>query len=81
MSCRKSDCWYHIIMTAVSGKVCVPRQLVIIKDPSSIPDAVIKAGLGLPLGTPMFCLLFFFFLKFQVNVAVCFISDENIMRT
>ncbi|KAJ8640786.1 hypothetical protein MRB53_017480 [Persea americana] len=35
-----SDCY---------GKVCVPRQLVIIKDPSSIPDAVIKAGLGLPL--------------------------------
>lgn len=33
------------------GKVGVPRQLVITKDPSSIPDAVIKAGLTLPLGT------------------------------
>eukprot|EP00268_Persea_americana_P042891 TRINITY_DN4297_c1_g2_i5.p1 TRINITY_DN4297_c1_g2~~TRINITY_DN4297_c1_g2_i5.p1 ORF type:complete len:336 (-),score=71.82 TRINITY_DN4297_c1_g2_i5:440-1447(-) len=35
-----SDCY---------GKVCVPKQLVITKDPSSIPDAVIKAGLTLPL--------------------------------
>ncbi|CAK9167868.1 unnamed protein product [Ilex paraguariensis] len=32
------------------GKVGVPRQLVIRKDPSSIPDAVTKAGLRLPLG-------------------------------
>ncbi|XP_059631190.1 inositol-tetrakisphosphate 1-kinase 3-like [Cornus florida] len=31
------------------GKVCVPKQLVITKDPSSIPDAVNKAGLLLPL--------------------------------
>ncbi|KAH7689820.1 inositol-1,3,4-trisphosphate 5/6-kinase / inositol-tetrakisphosphate 1-kinase protein [Dioscorea alata] len=31
------------------GKVSVPKQLVIIKDPSSIPDAVSKAGLTLPL--------------------------------
>ncbi|XP_058069601.1 inositol-tetrakisphosphate 1-kinase 3-like isoform X2 [Magnolia sinica] len=31
------------------GKVGVPRQLVITKDPSSIPDAVTKAGLKLPL--------------------------------
>lgn len=31
------------------GKICIPRQLVITKDPSSIPDAVIKAGLSLPL--------------------------------
>ncbi|KAF8410291.1 hypothetical protein HHK36_002817 [Tetracentron sinense] len=35
-----SDCY---------GKVGVPRQLVITKDPSSIPDAVNKAGLVLPL--------------------------------
>ncbi|XP_058080763.1 inositol-tetrakisphosphate 1-kinase 3-like isoform X1 [Magnolia sinica] len=35
-----SDCY---------GKVGVPRQLVITKDPSSIPDAVTKAGLTLPL--------------------------------
>ncbi|XP_072990931.1 inositol-tetrakisphosphate 1-kinase 3 isoform X1 [Typha latifolia] len=31
------------------GKVGVPRQLVITKDPSSIPAAVTKAGLTLPL--------------------------------
>ncbi|KAK9166115.1 hypothetical protein Scep_001306 [Stephania cephalantha] len=31
------------------GKVGVPKQLVIMKDPSSIPDAVAKAGLCLPL--------------------------------
>nr|GME00313.1 inositol-tetrakisphosphate 1-kinase 3-like isoform X1 [Ipomoea batatas] len=31
------------------GKVDVPRQLVIEYDPSSIPDAVTKAGLRLPL--------------------------------
>lgn len=31
------------------GKVCVPKQMVITKDPSSIPDAVMKAGLALPL--------------------------------
>uniref|UniRef100_A0A5B7AW60 Inositol-tetrakisphosphate 1-kinase n=2 Tax=Davidia involucrata TaxID=16924 RepID=A0A5B7AW60_DAVIN len=31
------------------GKVGVPKQLVIKKDPSSIPDAVNKAGLMLPL--------------------------------
>ncbi|XP_066387089.1 inositol-tetrakisphosphate 1-kinase 1-like isoform X1 [Miscanthus floridulus] len=31
------------------GEVCAPRQLVIMKDPSSIPDAVAKAGLTLPL--------------------------------
>ncbi|XP_068656052.1 inositol-tetrakisphosphate 1-kinase 4-like isoform X1 [Aristolochia californica] len=32
-----------------NGKVGVPRQLVITKDPSSIPDAAVKAGLTLPL--------------------------------
>ncbi|KQJ96196.1 inositol-tetrakisphosphate 1-kinase 1 [Brachypodium distachyon] len=31
------------------GEVCAPRQLVIMKDPSSIPAAVAKAGLTLPL--------------------------------
>ncbi|MCL7024083.1 hypothetical protein MKW94_030215, partial [Papaver nudicaule] len=36
-----SDCY---------GTVGVPKQLVITKDPSSIPDAVSKAGLMLPLG-------------------------------
>ncbi|WOL03062.1 inositol-tetrakisphosphate 1-kinase 3 [Canna indica] len=35
-----SDCY---------GTVGTPKQLVIIKDPSSIPDAVSKAGLTLPL--------------------------------
>ncbi|XP_058080764.1 inositol-tetrakisphosphate 1-kinase 3-like isoform X2 [Magnolia sinica] len=40
-----SDCY---------GKVGVPRQLVITKDPSSIPDAVTKAGLTLPLGGLLF---------------------------
>jgi hypothetical protein len=32
------------------GKVGVPRQLVVTKDPSSIPYEVTKAGLKLPLG-------------------------------
>ncbi|CAK9157931.1 unnamed protein product [Ilex paraguariensis] len=36
-------------MSDAYGKVYVPRQLVIKKDPSSIPDAVTKAGLILPL--------------------------------
>ncbi|KAI9180377.1 hypothetical protein LWI28_004231 [Acer negundo] len=31
------------------GKVCVPRQMVIKKDPLSIPDDVFEAGLKLPL--------------------------------
>jgi hypothetical protein len=31
-------------------EVCTPRQLVIMKDPSSIPTAVAMAGLTLPLG-------------------------------
>ncbi|KAK4476962.1 hypothetical protein RD792_016132 [Penstemon davidsonii] len=31
------------------GKVCTPRQLVILKDPTSIPDEVTKAGLRVPL--------------------------------
>lgn len=31
------------------GKVGVPRQLVVTKDPTSIPDEVAKAGLKLPL--------------------------------
>ncbi|XP_011088035.1 inositol-tetrakisphosphate 1-kinase 3 isoform X1 [Sesamum indicum] len=31
------------------GKVCIPRQLVIPKDPTSIPDEVAKAGLRVPL--------------------------------
>ncbi|KMZ56035.1 Inositol-tetrakisphosphate 1-kinase [Zostera marina] len=31
------------------GKVGVPKQLVILRDPSSIPDAVISAELNLPL--------------------------------
>ncbi|KAG6515760.1 hypothetical protein ZIOFF_026189 [Zingiber officinale] len=35
-----SDCY---------GKVGVPRQLVVTKEPSSIPDAVSKAELSLPL--------------------------------
>lgn len=34
-----------------AGKVSVPRQLVIKRDASSIPDAVNRAGLRLPLGT------------------------------
>lgn len=36
-----------------AGKVGVPKQLVIKKDPASIPDAVTKAGLRLPLGMSM----------------------------
>lgn len=34
-----------------AGKVGIPKQLVIKKDPSSIPDEVSKAGLRLPIGT------------------------------
>ncbi|XP_042509362.1 inositol-tetrakisphosphate 1-kinase 3-like isoform X1 [Macadamia integrifolia] len=37
---NQSDCY---------GKIGVPKQLVVKKDPSSIPDAVSKAGLILPL--------------------------------
>lgn len=36
------------------GKVCVPRQMVINNDPSSIPHEVIRAGLKLPLGSVAF---------------------------
>ncbi|KAF2294311.1 hypothetical protein GH714_009154 [Hevea brasiliensis] len=36
------------------GKVCVPRQMVVNKDPSSIPREVTKAGLKLPLGGVLF---------------------------
>ncbi|XP_037492666.1 inositol-tetrakisphosphate 1-kinase 3-like [Jatropha curcas] len=32
------------------GRVDIPRQLVIKKDAASIPDAVMKAGLMLPIG-------------------------------
>ncbi|XP_050209009.1 inositol-tetrakisphosphate 1-kinase 4-like [Mercurialis annua] len=32
-----------------NGKVCVPKQMVVNKDPSSIPQEVSKAGLKLPL--------------------------------
>jgi len=38
------------LVIIIIGEVCAPRQLVIMKDPSSIPDAVAKAGLSLPLG-------------------------------
>ncbi|KAI3445864.1 hypothetical protein Pfo_002529 [Paulownia fortunei] len=31
------------------GKVCIPRQLVVSKSPTSIPDEVTKAGLRVPL--------------------------------
>ncbi|XP_073149076.1 inositol-tetrakisphosphate 1-kinase 4-like isoform X3 [Henckelia pumila] len=31
------------------GKVCIPKQLVVIKDTAAIPDEVTKAGLRLPL--------------------------------
>lgn len=43
-------CHINYMMCTDAGKVSVPKQLVIIKDPSSIPDAVSKAGLTLPLG-------------------------------
>ncbi|KAL5225953.1 hypothetical protein ABZP36_012592 [Zizania latifolia] len=36
-------------LSNVYGEVCTPRQLVIMKDPLSIPDAVANAGLTLPL--------------------------------
>jgi len=37
-----------------AGKVCVPRQMVINNDPSSIPHEVTSAGLKLPLGRVSF---------------------------
>lgn len=42
-----------------AGTVGVPKQLVIKKDPSSISDAVKKAGLSLPLGMLPFCMIYF----------------------
>ena len=39
-----------------SGKVGVPRQLVINRDASAIPELVSRAGLNLPLG--MYMLVF-----------------------
>ncbi|GAB4853401.1 Inositol-tetrakisphosphate 1-kinase 4 [Ancistrocladus abbreviatus] len=42
-------------LTDCHGRVCVPKQLVIEKDPSSIPDEVTKSGLKLPLvAKPLF---------------------------
>ncbi|PPS11361.1 hypothetical protein GOBAR_AA09264 [Gossypium barbadense] len=35
------------------GRVGVPKQMVIMKDPLSIPDEVAKAGLKLPLAKPL----------------------------
>uniref|UniRef100_A0A0E0CXI8 Inositol-tetrakisphosphate 1-kinase n=1 Tax=Oryza meridionalis TaxID=40149 RepID=A0A0E0CXI8_9ORYZ len=36
-------------LSSFYGEVCTPRQLVIMRDPSSIPTAVAMAGLTLPL--------------------------------
>lgn len=43
-----------IIMVQLSfaGKVRVPKQLFVNTDPLSIPAAVTRAGLSLPLGKP-----------------------------
>lgn len=43
----------HVLVYFV-GTVGVPKQLVIENDPSSIPDAIRKAGLSLPLGMLLF---------------------------
>ncbi|CAL1395638.1 unnamed protein product [Linum trigynum] len=43
------QCVADMNLSTSYGKVDVPRQLVIKKDASSIPDAVTKAGLTLPL--------------------------------
>jgi hypothetical protein len=40
--------WFEL--STMAEEVCTPRQLVIMKDPSSIPTAVAIAGLTLPLG-------------------------------
>lgn len=56
------------IMHDFAGTVGVPRQLVIKKDPSSIPDAVSKAGLRLPLGMfAFFCSVLSFYLPLLSN--------------
>lgn len=47
-----------VIYTYYAGKVGVPKQLVIKKDPSSIPGAVSKAGLRLPIGISPFLLIY-----------------------
>ncbi|KAB1208602.1 Inositol-tetrakisphosphate 1-kinase 2 [Morella rubra] len=45
-----SDCHGNLLTSVLLNcKVGVPRQLVIVKDPSSIPYEVTKAGLKLPL--------------------------------
>ncbi|KAJ8762471.1 hypothetical protein K2173_007910 [Erythroxylum novogranatense] len=43
------QCVAEISLSDSCGKVDIPRQLVIKKDASSIPDTVTKAGLALPL--------------------------------
>lgn len=48
----KYDQFVFWLLMIVVGRVGVPRQLVITKDPLSVPDEVNKAGLKLPLGIP-----------------------------
>lgn len=44
--CLRKKCF----LLCLVGRVCVPKQLVIKKDPTLIPAEVAKAGLKLPLG-------------------------------
>lgn len=53
-SCLKFLTFFCFILNPFAGKVGVPRQLVVTKDPSSIPYEVAKAGLNLPLGIVTF---------------------------
>lgn len=48
-----------LMINYYAGKVGVPRQLVIKRDASSIPDAVTKSGLMLPLGMYLLCICSF----------------------
>ncbi|PWA56009.1 Inositol-tetrakisphosphate 1-kinase [Artemisia annua] len=45
--------WFSYLVNFL-GTVGVPKQLVIEEDPSSIPNAIRKAGLSLPLGGVLF---------------------------
>lgn len=47
-------CKSMFLILCPAGRVCAPKQLVIKKDPTSIPFEVAKAGLRLPLGI-FFC--------------------------
>lgn len=67
-----------LMMKCCAGKVGVPKQLVVKRDASSIPDAVTKAGLTLPLGIHLLCifsLLIYLLLVHMLEAMVVFEMD------